>query len=157
MTDDKKVKNAQNVYNTLCEMLDDKDLHYDKHTEDLVVTFTMRGDDLPMQFVVNIDAERQLVRVLSPLPVTFEDDKRVEGAIATSQINYRLADGSFDYDYAKGRVLFRMTSSFTDSLLSKDLFEYMIAVATYTVDDYNDKLFMLAKGQMPIEEFFKKN
>lgn len=155
MEDEKKVKSAQNVYNTLCELLDEKELRYEKHVEDLVVAFTMRGDDFPMQFIVNIDAKRQLVRVLSPLPVTFEDDKRVEGAIATSQINYRLADGSFDYDYAKGKVIFRLTSSFADSLLSKDLFEFMLAVAMYTVDDYNDKLYMLAKGKMPIEDFFK--
>lgn len=156
MEDDKKVKNAQNVYNTLCEMLDEKEVHYEKHVEDLVVVFAMKGDDFPIQFIVNIDAKRQLVRVLSPLPVTFEDDKRVEGAIATSQINYRLADGSFDYDYAKGKVYFRMTSSFADSLLSKDLFEYMIAVSSYTVDDYNDKLYMLAKGKLSVEDFFEK-
>ncbi len=49
-----------------------------------------------------------------------------------------------------------MTSSYIDSLISKDVFEYMVAVASYTVDEYNDKFFMLAKGQLPIEEFFKK-
>ena len=40
-----------------------------------------------------------------------------------------------------------------DSLISKDLFEYMIIIAIHTVDKYNDKFFMLAKGQMSIEEF----
>ena len=157
MADEKKMKNAQNVYNTLCEMLDDKKLRYQKHPEDLVVTFTMRGDDLPMDFVINIDAERELVRLLSALPVQFGADKRMEGAIATSRANYRLIDGSFDYDYNTGRVLFRMTSSFADSLVSKDLMEYMVAVACYTVDDYNDALLLLAKGMMSIEDFFKKN
>lgn len=157
MTDEKKLKNAQSVYNTLCNMLDEKKLKYEKHVEDLVVTFIMNGEDIPMQFVVNIDAERELVRILSPVPVVFDGDKRVDGAIATCQANYRLADGSFDYDYKGGKIIFRMTSSFVDSLISKGLFEYMIAVACYTVDEYNDKFLMLAKGLMPIEEFFKKS
>lgn len=156
MSEEKKLKNARNVFNTLCEMLDEKNFHYDKHEEDLTITFGMNGEDIPMQFVVNIDAKRELVRLLSPLPLAFDEDKRVDAAVATCQINYRLADGSFDFDFKTGRVLFRMTSSFTDSLISKDLFEYMIAVAGYTVDEYNDKLFMLAKGMIPVDEFFKK-
>lgn len=156
MSDAKKLKNAQNVFKTLCQMLDEKGLRYEKHADDLVVNFIMGGDDLPMQFVLNIDAERELIRLISPIPVTFEGDKRVEGAIATCQVNYRIADGSFDYDFGRGRILFRVTSSYIDSLISKDVFEYMIAVASFTVDEYNDKFFMLAKGQLPIEEFFKK-
>ncbi len=156
MSDDKKLKNAQNVYKTLCAMLDEKELKYEKHEDDLVVTFILGGDDIPMQFVLNVDSDRQLIRLLSPIPVTFEGDKRIEGAIATCQANYRIADGSFDFDFKQGRILFRMTSSYIDSLISKDVFEYMVAVASYTVDEYNDKFFMLAKGQLPIEEFFKK-
>lgn len=156
MTDEKKLKNAQSVYKALCEMLDEKDFHYEKHEEDLTITFSMRGEDMPMQFVVNIDAGRELVRLLSPVPVIFDEEKRVEAAIATCQINYRLADGSFDFDFKSGRVLFRMTSSFTDSLISKELFLYMLACASYTVDEYNDKLLMLAKGAIPVDEFFKR-
>ena len=156
MADAKQLKNAQNVYNTMCAMLDEKKVRYEKHLEDLVVTFTMHGEDIPMNFILNIDANRELVRLLSPLPLTFEGDSRLKGAIATSCVNYLLADGSFDFDYNSGRILFRMTSSYMDSLVSKDLFEYMVAVAGYTIDDYNDKFLLLAKGKLPLEEFFKK-
>ena len=76
-------------------------------------------------------------------------------SIATCQANYRLADGSFDYDFREGKVFFRMTSSYRDSLISQNLLEYMMACAAFTVDAYNDKFLMLAKGQMAIEEFFK--
>ena len=156
MADAKQLKNAQSVYNTMCAMLDEKNVRYEKHLDDLVVTFTMQGDDIPMHFIINIDAERELVRLLSPLPLTFEGESRLNGAIATSCVNYLLADGSFDFDYNTGRVLFRMTSSYMDSLLSKELFEYMVAVAGYTIDEYNDKFLLLAKGKLPIEEFFKR-
>lgn len=156
MADEKKLKNARLVFNTLCGMLDEKDFKYEIHEEDLVVTFGMSGEDIPMNFVINVDAERELIRVLSLLPFEFEEDKRVDAAIATGQINYRLADGSFDFDYKTGRVIFRMTSSYKDSLISMDVFEYMIAVASFTIDEYNDKLLMLAKGTASVDEFFKK-
>ena len=83
MTDEKKLKNARNVFNTLCGMLDEMDFHYEIHEDDLVVTFGMQGEDIPMQFVINVDADRDLVRLLSLLPFTFEEDKRIDAAIAT--------------------------------------------------------------------------
>lgn len=156
MSNDKKLTKAQSVFKSLCEMLDEKELRYEKHEEDLVVNFYMSGDDIPMQFIISVDAKREMIRFLSPIPVTFEGEKKVEGAIATCQANYRLADGSFDYDFKQGKVLFRMTASYIDSLISKALFEYMLLAATFAVDEYNDKLFMLAKGKLPIEEFFVK-
>lgn len=157
MTDDRKLKNAHSVYNTLCEMLDAKTLRYEKHPEDLVVTFVVKGDDMPMQFIVKVDEERELVRVMSPIPVTFEGDRCVDAAIATCQVNYRMADGSFDFDFRKGRILFRVTSSYADSLISKELLEYMIGLACYMVDEYNDKFLMLSKGMISVDEFLKKN
>lgn len=149
------VKKAQQVYKDLCDKLDEMKLRYEKHEKDLVITFTMRGEDLPMQFVLNIDAKRELIRLISLLPVQFAGEKKIEGCIATSQANYSLADGSFDFDFKEGTIYFRMTSSYVDSLISKDLFAYMIAVACMTVDEYNDKFLMLSKGMMRLEEFFK--
>ena len=155
MTDDKKLKNAQNVYKSLCEILDENGVRYEKHIDDMVVSFIMTGEDIPMDIVINVDAERELIRLLSPIRATFEGDKRVEAAVATSQVNFNLADGSFDYDFKNGRVLFRMTSSFIDSLISKEVLEYMIGVAGYSIDEYNDKFLMLAKGILPLKSFFK--
>ena len=153
MTDEKKLKKAKDLFDSLCQMLDEKDGHYEKHEDDLVVTFVMGGDDIPMPFILKIDADRELVRLVSPIPVVFEGDRRLDGAIATCQANYRLADGSFDYDYTEGKASFRLTSSYVDSLISKDLLEFLVALAGNVVDKYNDKLFMLATGDMSLEEF----
>lgn len=153
MADENKIKQAQMVYKTLCKALDSKKWKYQDHPEDMVVTFTSAGDDIPMEFVVFIDSDRQLVRMLSRLPFKFPEDNRVDGAVATSYINYKLADGSFDYDYSTGEVTFRLTATFIDSLISEDLLLYMVACACYTVDEYNDKLLMVAKGMLPIEQF----
>ncbi len=155
MSDANKLKNAQNVFKTLCEMLDEKKVHYDKHEDELVVTFIMGGKDIPMQLIINVDEERELIRLISPIPVVFEEDKRVEAAIATCQANYYLADGSFDYDFEQGEITFRLTSSYIDSLISKDLLEYMVVITGIAVDEYNDKFLMLAKGMISVQDFFK--
>ena len=157
MAEDMKLKNAQSVYKTLCDTLDARKWRYDKHPEDLIVRFEVVGEDLPMEFIAKIDVERELIRLVSFLPFKFSEAKRVEGAIATSQANFRLCDGSFDYNILDGKVNFRMTSSFRDSLISQELFAYMIDCACDTVDDFNDKFLMLDKGVLELEEFFKKN
>lgn len=156
MMEEVKIKRARDIYNSLCEMLDAKNFKYIKHADKTTIAFAMVGDDFPMQFVLIIDAERELVRLISTNVATFPEDKRLEGAIVTSQTNYRLMDGSFDYDVMTGKVSFRITTSFADSLISKEVLEYMIGIASYTVDDYNDKFFMVAKGKMTLEEFFKE-
>lgn len=155
MEDEKKLKKARMVFDTVCATLDAKEFKYDKDEDELAVTYMVGGDDIPMLMVIRIDAERELVRLLSPVPAVFEGDKKIEGAIATCQANYNLADGSFDYGYKEGKVLFRMTSSFCDSLISGELLEYMMGCAAFTVDAYNDKFLMLALGKLSLEEFFK--
>ena len=155
MADAKQLKNAESVYKTLCEMLDEHKWRYDRHDKDLCITFTATGEDIPRNFVVAIDPERDLVRLISPMPFRFSESKRIEGAIATCQVNYKLADGSFDYSFSEGRINFRMTSSYKDSLISKELFAYMIGCAGYTVDAYNDKFLMIDKGLIAIEDFVK--
>lgn len=155
MADEKQLKKAESMYQALCEMLDEKEVHYDKQPEKLLVHFIMSGDDLPVEIMAAVDAERELVRVFSPLPFAFSEEKRVEGAIATCQVNYWLVDGSFDYNFRDGKVIFRMTSSYADSLLSKELFTYMIACTLFTVDKYNDQFFMIDKGVIALEDFVK--
>ena len=157
MADQKSIKSAEIVYNTLCEMLDDRQWKYEKAPDKSIVHFIVSGDDIPMEFVVNIDAERQLVRMLSQLPFTFNEERRVQGAIATCQATFRLADGSFDYDFKTGRVLFRMTSSFRGSLISKELLAYMVDCACCTVDAYNDKFLLIERGLLDIEDLFNRD
>ena len=83
------------------------------------------------------------------------DDKRLDMAVAVSAANNLLVDGSFDYDIKQGRMFFRMTSSFRESLVGKDLFTYMLLCSCKTIDDFNDKFMMLAKGLITLEQFFE--
>ena len=72
-----------------------------------------------------------------------------------SYANNSLVDGSFDYNYLTGHIVFRMTSSYRESLVGKELFEYMLYCSCFTVDEYNDKFLMIAKSDMSNEEIVK--
>lgn len=145
------------TFQTLCNMLDNNDWHYQKHEDDLVITCGAQGDDLPMEIIIRIDVGRQIVLLLSEIPFTVEVDKRMETAVAVSIVNNRLVDGCFDFDISSGDLFFRMTSSFVASEISEDVFKYMLYCSCIAIDEYNDKFLMLSKGMISIESFMKDN
>ena len=149
------MKKAVEVYDTLCSMLDNIGWKYEKVEEKLMIKSGVKGEDLPIDFLVIVKPRNQVVQFISSMPFNMPEDKRVEGALAVCTANYGLVDGSFDYDLSDGQIVFRLTSSYRDSLLSEALFEYMIMVSASTIDNYNDRFFMLAKGMISLEQFIE--
>ena len=157
MAEEVNMKKANEVFNTLTRMMDELGLHYEKDEEKLMVKGGVVGDDLPIQYVIFVRPANEVVEFLSPMPFNMPEDKRVDGALAVCVANYGLIDGSFDYDLSDGEIRFRLTSSYRESTLGKELFEYMIMVSAQTIDDYNDKFFMLAKGMITVQQFIEQN
>lgn len=157
MANENEARAAREVYDTLCNTLTSMEWNFDRDDEKLRVTFGVQGDDIPMHFVIAIDEDRQLVRLISFLPFEFGEDKRVEGSVATNQINYSLAEGCFDFGLNDGRPIFRVTTSFRESLVGDEMFRYMIHLACYTVDRYNDQLEALSNGTLTIQKFLEDN
>lgn len=151
MNDEKYL--AQQVYQTLCDALDRRGWNYGKEEDKLLVHFGVNGDDISMNFILIVDEERQLIRLLSQLPFKMCEDKRMDGALATCIVTNRLVDGSFDYDLSDGTIVFRMAASFRESVIGEGLFQYMIDCACSTIDEYNDKFLALDKGLMEIVSF----
>lgn len=155
MAEEREDKNALIAYSSLCKMLDEEGWTYDKHDDELTIDLTVTGEDLPMESTIEIDRERQTVIMMSPMPFKVPKDKRFDLAIAVSIANYGMVDGSFDYDFLQGEISFRITSSFIDSMLGKDLFKYMTFTAFSTIDRYNDKFLKIASTKMTVEEIVK--
>ena len=156
MSDEKKMELAKQVYKTLCDAIENREWKFGKDEEKLLVHFGVNGDDIPMQFILVVDAERQLIRLMSPMPFKMSEAKRMEGAIATCAATYGMADGSFDYDLSDGEIVFRMTASFRESLIGEGLFQYMISCACAMVDKYNDMFLAIDKGLLSITDFIAK-
>lgn len=153
MADATKAELAKKVYDTLCALLDEDEFDYEKEEEKLIVHFTASGEDIPMQFVLLVDVDRQMVRMYSPLPFKVCEDKRTELAIATCVASYGMTDGSFDYDITDGTIAFRMTASFMESEIGAGLLQYMIACTGAMVDRYNDQFLAISKGMMSLKDF----
>ncbi|MDE7394582.1 MAG: YbjN domain-containing protein [Clostridiales bacterium] len=152
MAEERDLKQARVVYKSLCEMLYDRQWHYEKDEEGLSIKCSAQGDDLPMEIIIEVDAERKLISLLSQMPFGIAENRRTALAVAVSQANNGMIDGSFDYDYLSGNIYFRLTSSYRESLIGKELLNYMLMCACYTIDEYNDKFLMVAKNNMSIEE-----
>ena len=157
MAQDVNMAKAREVFDGIVSMLDTRDWKYEKFEDDLLIRSGIKGDDLPVEFILFVKPQNQVVQFISKLPFNIPEDKRVDAAIAVSVANYGLVDGSFDYDINDGGIRYRLTSSYRDSYLSHDLFEYMIMCAASTVDQYNDRFFMLAKGMMTIQQFIEQD
>ncbi len=149
------LKQAKTAFDTLCQMMDEKNWKYDKDEEKLTIETVAQGDDLPISLRVIVDADRQLVLLLSEMPYNIAADKRDAIAIAVSSANYGMVDGNFDFDYTTGKILFRLTSSYMNSLVGKEMFEYMLFCACYTIDAYNDKFLVVAKRDMTVAEILE--
>ena len=155
MAEDQKMLNAQNVYAQLCDMLDKEEWSYTKHDEQLMITTGARGEDFPIELIILVDAKRQMIRLHSPMPYTVQEDKRVELAVAVNIANRGMVHGCFDYDIAKGKIYFRMTNSFLGCELDYEVYKYLVYCSCNTVDNYNDKFLLIAKGMLSLEKFIE--
>lgn len=155
MSEDNKVQAAKNVYKTLCEMMDDNKLDYQRNDDELFVSLTMHGEDIPMRIGIDVDKDMQFVSMFSTIPLVVAKDKHLDVAIATSQINFRLGTGSFLFNFENNYITFRLSTCFMDCLISKTLLERMLGIVCFTVDEYNDKFLMLVKGGMSLKKFLE--
>ena len=156
MVDAKKMKRARAIYGDLIKMLDKRDWKYNRVDDELTIKSGIATDDFNIEFVVYVDADRELVRYLSRIPVVFPEDKRIEGAIATCVANNGMVNGSFDYNVTNGEIYFKLVASYMSGTeLSADLLENIILVSSAMDDRYNDRFFGLAKGMMTLEQFMK--
>ena len=151
------MQKANEVYRSLIRTLDDMGWKYEKDEENLLIKSGVNSDDLPVEFIVRIMAQNEVIQFLSSLPFRMPEEKRVDGALAVSVANYGLVDGSFDYDIRDGEIRYRLTTSYRDASPAREAFEYIIMVAASTVDNYNDRFFMLAKDMITLEQFIEKD
>ncbi len=149
-------KKALDVYNMVKSVLNAKKWKYDADDEALKIVLTVTGEDLPMKLRICISDKAELVSIYSSMTFNFPTEKIIDAAIATSSINYIMSDGSFDLDIRDGEVLYRLTSSFKDSLISEETIDFMVGLSLFTIDKYNDMFMELAKGYMSLEDFLKK-
>lgn len=151
---DQKIEQAKKVFKTIQETMDSMGWKYTVKDEYHIETGA-RGDDLPIDLNISVDPDRSLIMVLSRMPFVVKEDKRIDVAMAVTFVNNFLVNGCFDYDIADGNCFFRITNSFLDSYIGAETIKYMILVSCQTIDEYNDKLLMIAKDMLTIQQFIE--
>ena len=147
---------AKRAYATVIAMMDNDNLKYKRDDENLCIELGFNTDDLDVNVKFMIDEERELVRIFSFLPFKFPEDKRVEGAVATCVANHGMVNGSFDYDFSEGDLVFKCVDSYKGGDFTKETAKYMLDIVYGMVDKYNDRFFALAKGMMSLSDFVEK-
>ena len=155
MAENMYLEQAKTVYQTLCQALDARKWRYQKNEAELTIEGGAQGEDLPMPIFIRVDPSLALITLLSHMPFPTPEEKRLEMAAGVSVVNFRLVDGSFDYNVKTGNLVFRMTTSFRESIVGAEVFNHMIGLSLFTVDRYNDKFLMLAKGLVTLGQFIQ--
>lgn len=148
-----KEQYAKNVYNTLCNTLDNMKWKYQRDDEQMMVNTTAIGEDLSIKLRIVVSAQRQVMYVKSPMPYNVPQMSRDAVGKALHIANFSMLNGCFEYDVDNGYVGFRMVVPFATSQISEEVCHYMIILTCQMVDKFNDKILSLAKGNMTLEEF----
>lgn len=144
------------VYQMFKKHLEENNFKFDAHDDDLVLTMTVRGEDLPQPTIIRVLDDRDVFQILSPIPSHIPEDKRVDAAVAVSVANYGMINGCFDLDMSDGEIRFRVAQGYEGMELSDEFIKYILGVTFFTTDKYNDKFFMLGKGMMSLEQFIEQ-
>ncbi len=143
---------AAQIYDLLLQTLDDIGYHYQRNDEERQVHFEVHGDGLPMELTITVDGERDLIRLLSFLPFKVPENRLQDMALGVCRINDVLINGNFDLSAERGRLSFRMVQCYRDSLIDMEVLKYMVFVSLNTIDEYSEKLFLLSRRHITLDE-----
>lgn len=154
MTNEEMNKRSKEIFGQIAERLDARKIRYEKgtHSNGYCFHFFFKGEDLPMEFNLLVDSGRQLLRLISILPFTFQSGKTEEAALAVCAVNGTMKRGCFVFDPESGGVTFRINNTFLECLLDMDVLDGLLREALIAVDKYNDRFFKLNAGLMSVEE-----
>lgn len=155
-----RIENAAKNAEVLIAMLEHRKLKYtvEERTDARTgIRLHFAGEDLPMTLYIILRADRQIATVFSAMPFQVAPEHRYDTAIAVLAANHGLIDGSFDLNMQTGEIRFRLTSCFIGTVLTEELFSYMMFVSAETVDRYNDRFKALNDGEMNLDVFLQKD
>lgn len=153
-----KLEAAKQVFEAMVEHYSSHGIKkYEKQADEQNGIFRMKfdyiGEDIPMSFYIFVEAGRGVIRLLSPQPIKVEEGNYAMMAQAVNAINENLVNGCFTLDTTNGMIVWRVTIPYMESLLSEQVYDYLILISLRTVDDYNDKLLLLNKGMLDLDAF----
>lgn len=146
---------SKQIFNSLCEVMQDIDFSYDKKEDELVILSGAQGKDLPMSFMLRVSDERQIVSFVSVIPVDVHKKMLNNVIIALNEINMYLLDGCFAYDTKQSRIVFRSALTYKDAMIGKGALKRMVILSLSAVDTFNGKLQKIVEKEMSVQEIIE--
>lgn len=146
---------SKQIYNSLCEVMQDIHFSYDKKEEELVILSGAQGKDLPISVMLRVSDEGQIVSFVSVIPVNVHKKMLNNVIIALNEINMYLLDGCFAYDTRQSRIVFRSALTYRDAQIGKGALKRMILLSLSAVDSFNGKLQKIVEKEMSVQEIIE--
>lgn len=141
------------LLNAISNKLHEMHFKHDKDESTLSIIAVTIGDDLPFPLHMHVVEELRVISVDSMQPFSVPEKSRVDMAVAIPMVNCRIAEGSFHYDITDGTIIYHMTVPYVGTEFTEKMVTFITLVCCKTVDEYNDKLKLLADGAISIEQF----
>lgn len=139
-------------FQTFCGMLDRLQWKYQADAQKPWIGVKVVGDDLPMDMQIHFDVNSGRFYILSKMPFQIAQEKRVETAIALNDFNSRRVLGVFDLDLGSGDLYYRISQCFVGCEIAESTCALLLDMSIKMVDRFNDKLLMLNKGVITLEQ-----
>jgi hypothetical protein len=156
--DAQRIENTARNTEVLLAMLDHHNLKYTVEEQTDIRTrirIHFTGEDLPMTLHIILRTDRQIASIYSVMPFEIKEERRNDAALAVTAANHGLIDGSFDLNMNTGEIRFRLTSCYIGTVLTEQLFSYLMFVSAETVDRYNDRFEKLNNGELDLDGFLR--
>lgn len=147
---------AKKWYKAMCKMLDKRGWTYDKEEDKNKISCKVSGDNGTLDVRMYLDAERELAITWVFVDLKVPEEMRETMAHAVNVVNYCLIHGAFDFGQEKGNLLYRCTSSYRDSVVSDEWFNYLLGVSVSSADMYVEKLRRVVKGYLTVDELYEE-
>ena len=136
-----------------CGLLDHIGWKYRADRNSLWISTGASGEDLPMEIVLRFNPAIGRFFLMSQMPVTMKEEKRIDAALVVNEFNKDKKLGAFDLDFESGRIFFKVTQCFVGCRVSEELCSFLLQFSLKFIDDYNDKFLMLNNGLISTEQF----
>lgn len=156
MSEDLKLRKARSVYRKVNEAIEKNgwSCKCDEQTLALAYGIKTEEDGEPVNFVIKIDAERQLVRLETQPLMKFDSIRLIDAALAVCTANVILADGSFDLKLKGGALAYRQALVFRESTnLSLDAITYLLNYSVYAVNSFLSKFKLVNEDKIKGADF----
>lgn len=157
MSEDKKLLQAQNIYEKLWKAFDRREFEYEKDGESLtVVCYDFSRSGLELTFNASVDSENSLIRFSCLLDIAVPHDKRIDMALCVNAANTCLFDGFFEYDIVEGNIVFCLSRWFDDCEINDPLLTELVYKSEAIIDAYYYDFVRLSNGEVSSEKLLEE-